>query len=262
MNEVTSMIFYFSSTGNDKYAAARIAESTKDTIYSVYGCMHDGHFSYTLKEGENFGLIIPTYFGGFPNIIIDFLEKLDIQWSDGNYVFFVGTYGANCGNIGQEAFRRLEKLGRKPDAAFTIKMVDNWNPYFNMNDKDYISKAESEAESAIGDVVQKISNHVKTDIPAKNMPTILQAFSTRLYHSYCKTRKFAVSSACISCGLCERQCPVNAIKLKDKKPVWVKPECTLCLGCVHRCPVNAISYTKKTVGHGQYFNPNTEPDIR
>lgn len=109
-----------------------------------------------------------------------------------------------------------------------------------MNDKDYISKAESEAESAIGDVVQKISNHVKTDIPAKNMPSILQAFSTHLYHSYCKTRKFAVSSACISCGLCERQCPVNAIKLKDKKPVWVKPECTLCLGCVHRCPVNAI----------------------
>ncbi|MGN0240183.1 MAG: EFR1 family ferrodoxin, partial [Candidatus Weimeria sp.] len=169
------MIFYFSSTGNDKYVAARIAGSTDDTVYSISECMRSGNFSYTLKEEENFGLVIPTYFGGFPNIVIDFLEKLDIQWADRNYVFFVGTYSANYGNIGSEAFRRLEKLGRKPDAAFMIKMVDNWNPFFDMTDKKYIAKAEENAESEISETVRKITAHQKTDAPKNNTPAAIQA---------------------------------------------------------------------------------------
>jgi NAD-dependent dihydropyrimidine dehydrogenase PreA subunit/flavodoxin len=255
------MIFYFSSTGNDKYVATRIAASTDDRILSIAGCLQKNRLTFSLENKENFGLVIPTYFGGFPAIVIDFLNKVTINWADHNYVFFVATYGAGAGNIAVESQKRLADLGKRPDAVFTIKMVDNWNPYFDMTDKNYISKAESEAEPAIEDAISRVSEHECTDVPKKQEPSVIQSISTHIYNNCRKTKKFSVSSACVGCGLCERQCPVNAIRIENKHPVWVKPECTLCLGCVHRCPVNAISYTKKTIGHGQYFNPNVKPDV-
>lgn len=257
------MIFYFSSTGNNKYVATRIAEMTGDSIRFIPDCLDTKDFTCVLKPGENFGLVIPTYFGGFPTIVVDFLSQLKIQWSKNNYTFFIGTYGAGAGNICKEAVRRFRKLGKNLDASFTIKMVDNWNPYFDMTDQKYISDAETNAESVIASVVAKVSEHAHELNSDKGMQPVIQAVSTAYYHKACSTKNFSVSGSCIGCGLCERQCPVHAIKLiRDRRPQWIKPKCTLCLGCVHRCPKNAIAYTSKTIGHGQYFNPNVKPDRR
>lgn len=54
------------------------------------------------------------------------------------------------------------------------------------------------------------------------------------------------------------KCPVKAIEMKNKKPVWVADKCVMCLGCLHRCPVFAINYGNKTQKHGQYINPNVK----
>ena len=42
--------------------------------------------------------------------------------------------------------------------------------------------------------------------------------------------------ALFGCGLCAKKCPVQAIEMRDGKPVWVKDKCVMCLGCLHRCP--------------------------
>ena len=110
------MIFYFSATGNDKYVAVRTAEITKDNIYSISDCLRDNKLSFYLNPGENLGLIIPTYFGGFPKIVIDFIKKLNIHFSQDNYVFFIGTYGAGVGGICKEA-----KNGCLPSARLRIR---------------------------------------------------------------------------------------------------------------------------------------------
>ena len=54
------------------------------------------------------------------------------------------------------------------------------------------------------------------------------------------------------------KCPVNAIEMKNKRPVWVKEKCVMCLGCLHRCPKFAIEYGKNTTKHGQYTHPNVK----
>lgn len=247
------MIFYSSATGNNKYVASKIAEATGDSTISISECMKKSIYSFSLKGSESFGLVIPTYFGGFPKIVIDFLSKLKMNFSADNYVFFIGTYGAGAGNICKEAEKRLSALGKAPDATFTIKMVDNWIPYFDMTDRDYIGKAEAEAEPVLADVIEKVSSHKKELNTDKGMSGITQRIATAYYGMACSTKKFSVSDSCIGCGICERQCPVQAIQVKDGKPEWAKKKCTLCLGCVHRCPKNAIAYTEKTKGHGQYY---------
>ena len=70
-----------------------------------------------------------------------------------------------------------------------------------------------------------------------------------------RTGYFAVTDACVGCGLCARNCSVSAIEIRDGRPVWVKEQCVMCLACLHRCPKFAIRRGKKTAGHGQYVHP-------
>lgn len=67
-----------------------------------------------------------------------------------------------------------------------------------------------------------------------------------------QTHHFHVEDSCIGCGLCARNCPVSAIQLRDKRPVWVKEQCVMCLSCLHHCPKSAIQYGSRTKKHGQY----------
>ena len=47
---------------------------------------------------------------------------------------------------------------------------------------------------------------------------------------------------CKGCGLCKRNCPVNAISGEVKKPHKINPEvCIKCGACISKCPFKAIS---------------------
>lgn len=70
-------------------------------------------------------------------------------------------------------------------------------------------------------------------------------------HCYIGTKAFQVEDACISCGLCERNCPVSAIRLVDGRPVW-SDACIHCMACLHGCPAKAIQYGKGTRKKGRY----------
>ena len=60
-------------------------------------------------------------------------------------------------------------------------------------------------------------------------------FSSEVYMAY------KVSDACVNCGACDSECPVEAISEKDGKR-WIDPEkCSSCGACAGVCPVEAIS---------------------
>jgi len=52
---------------------------------------------------------------------------------------------------------------------------------------------------------------------------------------------------CISCGLCSRDCPANAIEMFEvegkKRPLFHLDRCVFCYQCADSCPKNAIQPT-------------------
>ncbi len=50
---------------------------------------------------------------------------------------------------------------------------------------------------------------------------------------------YVIQDACISCGACEPECPVNAISPGDDKYIINADACIDCGACAAVCPVDA-----------------------
>jgi len=50
-----------------------------------------------------------------------------------------------------------------------------------------------------------------------------------------------IDDACVSCGACVADCPVDAISEKDGLYIIDPDACTDCGACVGSCPADAIS---------------------
>ena len=62
------MILYFSATGTSKYVAEQIAKATSDKIVPLKELVRQETYSIAVPEGENFGVVMPTYWEGLPAI--------------------------------------------------------------------------------------------------------------------------------------------------------------------------------------------------
>ncbi|MCR5606052.1 MAG: EFR1 family ferrodoxin [Treponema sp.] len=180
-------------------------------------------------------------------------KNLDINIEGSNhYFYFVATYGCDYGNILSTASKEFSKKGLKFDSLYTARFVDNWSPIFNLKNKERNLRAEENGKRETSMIVKAVVNKEK----GHSLPDQMTAFQANrakaTYDSIRKTSYFKLNkNSCISCGLCARQCPVEAIQIINNVPVWVKESCTLCLGCFHRCPKAAIDYDN-SLQNGQY----------
>ena len=247
------MIFYFSATGNTKHVVDKIKRENEKLVL-IENAVEKNEYDYEIEDGR-IGILAPTYNWGLPSIVYEFLEKVIFSFKEKPYIFYVGTYGTTTGSASAFVGSLLKAKGLKLDAMFDIKMPDTWTVLFDLSNKEKVNKEIEKAETEISKLMAQLDNEITGRHMSFTTPLFIGKIGKHIYDN--KTRKTSNLSAtddCIGCGLCAKKCPVKAIEIIDKKPMWVKEECAMCLGCLHRCPKFAIIYGngKSTRKHGQY----------
>ncbi|GKX65791.1 EFR1 family ferrodoxin [Inconstantimicrobium mannanitabidum] len=249
------MIFYFSGTGNSLWAAEKLSISLNEELISISDAIKDNNYEYTLADDEMIGFVFPIYAWDAPKFVIDFIDKLKLKNCNANYTFAVSTCEANVGLTIKNLSKTLEYKCLKLNSGFSLLMPSNYNIL-------YITKSENSIDSILDMAEQKLEE-ISTIIKKREdkIEVVLGQFAflktklvNPLFIKYgLNTKKFFANEACVSCGLCERICPTNNIKLEGK-PIWGS-NCTQCLGCINRCPKQAIQYGKNSKDKPRYYNP-------
>lgn len=255
------MIFYFSATGNSKYAAERIAAATDDRLIFLRDAVRGRGYRYDVSKEERIGFVVPTYFMGLPSILHFFLEKLELRGYQDQYLYLVLTCGGSTGGAAGQMSKLLKRKGLVLSAQFGVRMVDNYVPMVTVPGEEEASRLLDEAEDTIGEICRAVRargigdyNRCQGAAPAAQTAALYP-----LYAHGRSTKPFVVTDHCIGCGLCQEICPCGAILISGGKPAWVKPQCVRCLGCLHRCPAQAIHWKKPDEDRGRYYNPRVEP---
>ncbi len=78
------MIFYFSGTGNTKWAASKLAAATREDLISIAPYMREDDSSHNLaepfilKENERLGFVFPVHGWRVPKLVREFICKMKI----------------------------------------------------------------------------------------------------------------------------------------------------------------------------------------
>ncbi|WP_162610825.1 EFR1 family ferrodoxin [Gordonibacter sp. An230] len=250
-----TMIFYYSATGNSRHAAKRLAAALDDTAVSVLDCRAESRTSFALPAGEPLGLVTPTYFMGLPTLMSDFLDALELDVEGEPYVYLVATFGNFSGTTRAMTAKALKRHGIRLAAAFGVRMVDTWTPWFDVSDRERALRITREADTRIDDIAARIRRREEGSYRLRTGPLLEARAIHALWRRGRSTAPFSVSDACIGCGRCARECPSDAIRMSEGMPVWASSTCAQCLGCLHRCPVFAIQRGPRTKRHGQWTHP-------
>ena len=79
------MIFYFSATGNTRWAAELLANATGERLVNMAD--NDVPATWELSENERIGFCFPVHGWRPPMLVRRFISTLDIRNYNGNYVW-------------------------------------------------------------------------------------------------------------------------------------------------------------------------------
>lgn len=250
------MIFYFSGTGNSLDIGKKIHDNQGGEFINITNAFNDKSFSYRIKENEKVGFVFPVYYYGVPKIVKEFIENLEFKGNIKPYIYAVLTCGGTISNADNMFISLFKKRGHEVNSIFSIIMPNNYILLSDIQTEKEQEELYEKAEAQVLDILYHLERDDNGNYCSNKgiLPKLITKLAYPLYEHGGKTKKFYSTEKCISCGICEKNCPSKAIEMVNKKPKWVKESCNLCLACIHRCPVRAIEYGKSTVKRGRYVN--------
>jgi len=248
MND-NSCIYWFSGTGNSLYAAKCLSvELGNIPLVQMTGEAPSG-----LVGGKDakIGFVFPSYYCNLPRAVHAFVEKLEVR--PDTYIFAIATMGGPGQGSIAAMKKNLKSKGLELSYGRGIPMPANnvliYNPAEQGKSKKMLDKAH------------KRLCVFASDIKAGKQMIKSHPFILRNHYKNIETldAEFKASASCISCGLCERICPVKNIKMENGKPKWLH-RCELCVACISWCPSKAIEYGEKTKPRRRYCNQHVTVD--
>lgn len=235
------MIFYFSGTGNSRWAAEQLAALTGDEAQDICGFRQTPE----IRGLRRVGLVFPVYAWGAPETVLDFAKSL------GETDAF--TYGV-C-TCGEEAGKTMVKLGRifPLRSCYSLVMPNNYVIGGDVDDPGTARRKISAAQEIIRVIAREILEEKEScRVDEGTHPRLKSGLVNFGFNKFARsTRPFFATDDCNGCGRCARGCPAGTISLKAGKPAWGK-KCYQCLRYINECPLQAIQYGKDTRGRSRY----------
>jgi ferredoxin len=251
-------IFYFTGTGNSLAVARNITNELDDAELVSIPAVIEGNI---VADTPSIGLVFPVYIWGIPNIVVDFVNKLEI--TENQYVFAVTTCAGQPGETLVQLQKMLQKKGTDLQAGFAVREAPNTIQEDNIFIKiamliernSKISRSGKERLSEIVDVIKNKKGHK----PETSSP-LLNHFGNLIYgmaiNRINTMGQFGVDEKCNLCLNCQRICPSNNIEIVNDKPHW-NQNCEFCQACIQWCPNEAI-HIKNEDSKRRYHNPEVK----
>ncbi len=249
---MSAKIFYFSGTGNTLKLARDLADALGNT--ELIRISPDTELDQT--DCDTAGIAYPVYAFGLPKIVADFIKK--VNFSEKAYIFGLASYGGLLANSGINLEKLLKKKGYTLAAGFAVQMPGNAVTVYDIppeEKRESMYKNEEKRIKEIASIVkQRKPSRIekKQGLPGKLMSGVNPTFSTKVHDT---DKNFSVENTCDGCGICEKVCPVNNIRMVNNRPEW-QHRCQSCLACLHWCPQQAIQAGKKTKSRARYHHPD------
>ena len=280
------MIFYFSGTGNTKWAASRLAAATHEELVSIAEYMrgddtnHNLAEPFNLKEDERLGFVFPVHGWRVPRLVREFISKMKVKREvaqedalpieEGHvpFAYCLCTAGDSIGltienlndTIASNAY--LQAIGISHVASsYSLIMPESYIglPFMDVDPKEREIRKKEEAAQELAVVCEEIFNRkegvsrlVKGPIPWFFTKVVGGFFEKVLITD----KRFHVDKdRCVKCGICANVCPVGDIKGGHGSfPEWLHhKDCLTCFTCYHHCPHHAIEFGHQTQKKGQYY---------
>ncbi len=206
---------------------------------------------------EKVGFVFPVYAWALPKIVYDFIEKIDL--SNTKYIFAVTTMGGFSKQYVAPLLNKLLKPKNKElDAAYNLRIFSNniWGSK-RINPLPSKEKGEKRIKNALlklEKIAEIIRNNQKSKARKVSFYPMKGSYNSFMKEVNTMDEKYYTDEKCDGCGICQKICPVDNIKLVNEKPEW-QHKCQMCTGCLHYCPQKAIQWGEYTLGRERYNHP-------
>jgi ferredoxin len=243
-------IYYFSGTGNSLWSAKRIAEIIGEPC-ELFNIGIEAYKNEIIIEADAVILVFPSYAYGLPLIVRRFARSAVLKTP---YVAAFVTYGSDSGGTLAALSRILKKKNIGSSFFGRIPAVENYIPLFGPLKKETVERRllmqQEATEEAADCIIERKINRVNTFRPLSALISLLFSAGVKIFYKH-----YRLSADCTGCGTCAKICPVSAIIMQDKRPVFTD-KCEHCMGCIDICPARAIHFWRVKSGTPGYYHPH------
>jgi NAD-dependent dihydropyrimidine dehydrogenase PreA subunit/flavodoxin len=248
------ILFYFSGTGNAKKVAEWIGQSSvKENIpFEIINIENLKIKAIPeIHPDTLIGFCSPTHGFNFPAIMMNFIIRFP-----GNKkasVFIVNTRAGmklykvflpGLSGLAQILTALVLKIkGYKVVGMQPMDLPSNWISLHPGLRQKVIDSIFGRCKKITQNFSNRILNGGRKYQALWSLPFDLAIIPIAILYylagRFALSKTFVAGPKCDQCGLCIKQCPVNAIKMIADRPFWTF-DCESCMHCMNHCPQRAI----------------------
>lgn len=247
------ILFYFTGTGNALTAANWISEiaAEKNVQVEIRKITPSLEIAKDeIPDSTLIGFCYPTHGFNAPPVVLNFLLRFPKQ---NNKVFLLNTRaGMKLSRLFLPGLSGLAQLapacilrlkGLKTIGFQPMDLPSNWISIHPGLRSKVIDSIFERCKRKTHKFAEKIfsGKNVYQGLLSLPIDLLISPVSIGYYFfgRFVLAKTFVAGINCNSCGLCQKECPVSAIKMKSLRPFWTK-KCESCMHCMNVCPQRAI----------------------